>query len=120
MAFIISLKKIEKKILEKFDEREDMTRAGSFQREKQELSQIRESRKHIGCGCKGACNTKKCQCLKQGIECNESSCGCQSGSCGNSRVETMEQDLLDEFRKKKIHEANQEGKKLPVKRKLKL
>ncbi len=36
-----------KKILETFDERNDMTRAGSFQREKQELSQIRESRKHI-------------------------------------------------------------------------
>jgi len=109
-----------KKLLEKFDEREDMTRAGSFQREKTELSQIRESRKHIGCGCKGACSTKKCQCVKQGIECNESSCGCQSDTCGNSRAETMEQNMLDKFRKKKIQEANREGMKLPVKRKLKL
>jgi len=60
-----------KKLLENFDDRNDMTRAGSFQREKQELSQIRESRKHIGCSCKGgvACTTKKCQCVKQGVDC---------------------------------------------------
>jgi hypothetical protein len=36
-----------RKVLESIDEREDMIRTGSFQREKQELSQIRESRKRI-------------------------------------------------------------------------
>ncbi len=75
----------------------------------------------IGCGCKGdvACTTKKCQCVKQGIDCNESSCECGSENCGNVRAETMEQDKLDKFRKKKIEEANKDERP-PVKRRLKM
>ena len=99
-----------KKVLETFDTRDKMTRSGSFQRERHEISELRKSRKHIGCGCKGGspCITKKCACLKNEIPCNESSCECDPNICGNPRVESLDQDTIDEFRQEKLKEANLE------------
>ena len=114
-----------KKVLDSADKRDKMTKQNSFKREKQEISQIRKSRKHIGCSCKGnllavfflynswikgdaPCSSKKCQCIKNEIVCYESSCGCDPSECGNPREDTLDTDTIDELRRQKIEEMNKD------------
>ncbi|KAH3752190.1 uncharacterized protein LOC127847260 [Dreissena polymorpha] len=61
--------------------------------EKDTCKEIRQSREHCGCSCKGYCDPKTCECSLAGIKCQVDRmsfpCGCTKDGCANptGRVE---------------------------------
>jgi len=79
-----------------------------WKRQNEEEVKIRKSRESNGCKCSGAksCNTAKCICIKNQIECNEDSCGCTANSCKNPLRHSYNEKKVQDFRKEKLKRLN--------------
>ena len=62
--------------------------------------------KIIKCSCMGSCDTLRCTCRKNGIECSVSCKNCKGISCKNSKI--IEEDVSDaeEWKTHSIHNEN--------------
>ncbi|XP_046427087.1 uncharacterized protein LOC124183103 [Neodiprion fabricii] len=73
-------------------QRRALLRAAGVQKidtvEKDECRDIRASRKHCGCGCKGYCDPESCPCSRAHVKCQVDRagfpCGCSRDGCANS------------------------------------
>jgi len=50
--------------------------------------------KVVKCGCKGACNSMRCSCRKNGMECSPACSTCKGTNCENSPKEEMDEETL--------------------------
>jgi hypothetical protein len=63
-----------------------------------------------------ACETNKCICYKNGLECHEDSCGCTDEMCKNPKRHVFDQDKVDNFRKLKLLTENNSPKRTVLRR----
>lgn len=91
----------------------DIEELKQLEKDKKELKLIRQSRKKVGCNCKGphskggeCCTTNKCPCFKNEIECNEGSCGCfeHQHGCQNPLRFVFDEERVNSYRRKRIEE----------------
>ncbi|KOC62694.1 Cysteine/serine-rich nuclear protein 2 [Habropoda laboriosa] len=90
--------------------------------EKDECRDIRASREHCGCGCKGYCDPESCPCSRANVKCQVDRmgfpCGCTRDGCANSsgriefnpvRVRTHFIHTLMRLELEKKHREEEEG-----------
>ena len=107
-----------------YDEINDETDTSLLQeqlKECNEIKHIRKSRTKIGCMCKGGweadgtpincCETNKCICFKNGIQCNEDSCWCVSDTCSNPNSRhSFDEERVHKWRAQRLSELNKPSK----------
>jgi len=93
-----------KLLLERMDKRSYFEKQASWETEKEDLRQIRRSRCNVGCGCTspGACGTRRCLCVREGLSCNDDSCRCTDINCNNHLRYNFDQSRVDQYRRQKI------------------
>ncbi len=65
------------------------------------------------------CQNNKCYCFKNGIECNEDSCGCTHEICKNPLRHYFDEDKVHQWRRERLVELNTPPKKASPRRKSK-
>ena len=61
-----------------------------------------------------SCNTNKCICYRNEIECNEDSCGCTSEACKNPKRHEFNDERVGQFRQQRLKELELEEELIPA------